>query len=112
MLSRVMVLSHQLDHLHLADGKISRRALEDRRLGPAMEESHRVLVDTAVEMAPELLEVGAETPLGVSEPTASERTSSSKFLCLPELYMLVFYQSIRRFWCGEKNCHGNPQYVR
>lgn len=111
MLSKVMVPSHQLVHLHLVDGKINHRASEDHRLGPAMEESHRVLVDTVVEMAPELLEVGATTPLEVSEPTASEPTSSSK-CCLSEFYMLVFNQSIRPFWCGEKNCHGNPQYVR
>lgn len=111
MLSKVMVPSHQLVHLHLVDGKINHRASEDRRLGPAMEESHRVLVDTVVEMAPELLEVGAETPLGASEPTASEPTSSSK--CLPIRTLYVGFQSVHTSVLARReNCHGNPQYVR
>lgn len=78
--SRGMDPSRPPGHHPLADGKISLRALEDPRVAPATEVSHKVLVDMDVETALEHLVAGATTLLVASEATASEDTNSKYYL--------------------------------
>lgn len=79
MLSKGMVPNLQPGHRRLEDGRISLRALEDRRTRLVMARCLRARVDTVVAMAPELLVDGVETLPVDSGAMGLEHTNSSSF---------------------------------
>jgi len=79
MLSRVMVPNLRPGHRRLEDGRISLRALEDRRTRLAMVRCLKARVDTGAAMAPELPVDGVEILPVDSGAMGLEHTNSSSF---------------------------------